>query len=120
MRTTQTTRPASAASSVPVMSATLPSAAPTSSDPPVISIDKLPVASAKKTAAIGQLAVAASPGYCTVTVDGMKQGPTPIARLDLSAGEHRLECTTPAGKTRSTSITIQDGQTTRYRFMLED
>jgi serine/threonine-protein kinase len=120
MRTTTTTRPASAASSVPVMSAPLPSAAPTSSEPPVIPIDKLPVASAKKTAAIGQLAVSANPGYCTVTVDGMRQGPTPIARLDLSAGEHKLECTSPAGRTRATSITIQEGQTTRYRFMLDD
>lgn len=102
--------------------------APASSEPPVVSIDQLPVAPGKGTAtatasapkASGHLSVAASPGWCSIAVDGVKQGDTPIAGLTLSAGTHRVDCAPPKGKLRSVTLTIQDGVTSRYKFSLDE
>jgi hypothetical protein len=100
-------------------------ATPTSTEPPVVSIDQLPVASGKAAAsgapkATGHLSVAASPGWCAISVDGVKQGDTPIAGLSLSAGMHRVDCSPPKGKLRSVTLSIQDGATSKYKFSLDE
>ena len=96
------------------------SAAPSAADidePPVVSIDQLPMA---RGSAKGKLAVAAGPGVCSVSVDGIKQGETPIASVAIAPGSHKLECTSPSGRVYATTVSIQDGATTRYRFALDE
>jgi serine/threonine-protein kinase len=62
----------------------------------------------------------ASPGWCSVSVDGVQRGVTPLATLELPAGGHRLDCVSPSGKTRTASINVAEGTATHYRFTLEE
>jgi serine/threonine-protein kinase len=109
-----------------MLDAAAAAATPPASEPPVVSIDELPVASGKSAPAAsapkatGHLSVAASPGWCSIAVDGVKQGDTPIAGLALSAGTHRVDCSPPKGKLRSATLTIQDGVTSKYKFALDE
>lgn len=66
----------------------------------------------------GKLNVGASGGWCNVSVGGQARGATPVAGLDLSAGSHKVSCTTPDGKTREATVTVRAGDTTRYKFDL--
>jgi serine/threonine-protein kinase len=69
-------------------------------------------------AGAGKLNVGASGGWCNVTVDGTARGATPVAGLELSAGAHRVTCTTAEGKTQSASVTVPADGTARYKFNL--
>ena len=122
-RSGRSTSGIAAAGGSPTASSTLAtpqtSAAPSATDvdqPPVVSIDQLPQAKSAK----GRLAVAAGPGACSLTVDGIKQGETPIASVAITSGSHKLECTAPSGRVYATTVSIQDGATTRYRFALDE
>lgn len=100
------------------------SAAPSASnEPPTVSIDALPGAT-KPAGPVargsGRLNLAASPGWCAITIDGKERGPTPLAAIDLPAGPHQVNCKTSTGKLRTASVTVQDGATSKYRFALED
>ena len=95
----------------------LPSGA-TLEDTPEVSIDSLP--QAKKNRATGKLSISAMPGSCSVTIDGIKQGTTPIEELSLSAGVHRIECAPVNGKVRAASVTLQEGSSERYKFLFDD
>ncbi|MBX3261376.1 MAG: protein kinase [Labilithrix sp.] len=66
----------------------------------------------------GKLNVGASGGWCNVTVDGAARGATPVAGLELPAGAHKVTCTTPDGKVRDATVTVQAGDTARYKFTL--
>jgi serine/threonine protein kinase len=66
----------------------------------------------------GKLNVGASGGWCNVTVDGAPRGATPVAGVELSAGAHRVTCTTAEGKTQSASVTVPVDGTARYKFSL--
>ena len=66
----------------------------------------------------GKLNVGASGGWCNVTVDGAPRGATPVAGLELSAGAHRVTCTTADGKTQSASVTVPADGVARYKFTL--
>ena len=66
----------------------------------------------------GKLNVGASGGWCNVTVDGAARGATPVAGLELSAGTHRVTCTTAEGKAQSASVTVPADGTARYKFTL--
>jgi eukaryotic-like serine/threonine-protein kinase len=66
----------------------------------------------------GKLNVGASGGWCNVTVDGKGQGATPVAGVDLSAGSHKVTCTTPDGKVQTANVNVAPNDTTRYRFSL--
>ncbi|MGH7328327.1 MAG: protein kinase domain-containing protein, partial [Polyangiaceae bacterium] len=66
----------------------------------------------------GKLNVGASGGWCNVVVDGAPKGATPVAGLDLSAGPHKVTCTTSEGKTQSATVNVAPNDTTRYRFSL--
>jgi hypothetical protein len=39
--------------------------------------------------------------------------------IDLSAGVHRVECTSPAGKTKAANIAVVEGGSTHYAFALD-
>jgi serine/threonine protein kinase len=98
------------------------SAAPnadTSQQPPVISVDALPVAS-RSSAKRARLSVNANPGWCAVTVDGVARGVTPLTGLDLAAGTHRVECTPALGKPQIASVTVSEGAAARHVFTLEE
>jgi serine/threonine-protein kinase len=73
---------------------------------------------APQAAGAGKLNVGASGGWCNVTVDGAPRGATPVAGVELSAGAHRVTCTTPDGKTQSASVTVPADGTARYKFTL--
>jgi serine/threonine-protein kinase len=66
----------------------------------------------------GKLNVGASGGWCNVTVDGAPRGATPVAGLELSAGPHRVTCTTADGKAQQATVTVPTDGTARYKFTL--
>ncbi len=107
----------------PVAAAADPMPAPTGSVP-VISIDSLPVSPSADPphgagTGTGRLLIGASPGWCAISVDGMKRGPTPLPAIDLSPGLHVIRCDSPNGKTKTDSIYIKDGATARHRFTID-
>jgi len=73
---------------------------------------------AAKPSGTGKLNVGASGGWCNVTVDGAPRGATPVAGVELSAGAHRVTCTTAEGKTQSATVTVPVDGTARYKFSL--
>ena len=66
----------------------------------------------------GKLNVGASGGWCNVSVDGVARGATPVAMGQITAGAHRLACTTPEGKTMTASVSVVPDSTTRYKFSI--
>jgi hypothetical protein len=66
----------------------------------------------------GKLNVATNSGWCNVAVDGANKGATPVAGLELSAGPHKVTCTSPDGKSQTATVTVPTDGTARYRFTL--
>jgi eukaryotic-like serine/threonine-protein kinase len=68
-----------------------------------------PVAAASNESAIsaasGWYAIDSSP-YATIYVDGRKLGDTPLDRIPLSAGAHRVRAVLPDGRERAFAIDI--------------
>jgi hypothetical protein len=60
----------------------------------------------------------ATPGWCTLFVDGASKGATPTV-LELPSGPHQLRCDPPSGKPRLASVNVLEGGAARYRFSLE-
>jgi serine/threonine protein kinase len=123
-------KPAETAKNVaPPQVTPLPTATATATEPPSISVDSLPGTSGGPavTKALGplprgsgRLLVTATPGWCNLSVDGKERGPTPVAGIDLPSGAHQLRCDAPSGKTKSASVTIQEGATSRIKLALDD
>jgi serine/threonine-protein kinase len=92
-------------------------------EPPTVSVDSLPGARSTTPAPVakgaGRLSIAATPGWCTITIDGKDHGPTPLAGIDLAAGSHQVLCKPAGGKQRTASVTVQEGVTSKYRFALD-
>ena len=87
---------------------------------PVISVDSLPVAGrGAPSKGNGRLAIRANPGWCSISVDGAQRGVTPLV-FELPAGAHRVDCTSPAGKTLTTNVSIAEGTASQYHFALEE
>jgi serine/threonine-protein kinase len=104
----------------PSPSAFVPSA-DESAEVPVVSIDSLPVATRGAPAkGNGRLSIAAAPGRCAVSVDGVQRGTTPLAAVELPAGAHRVECVVPGGRTRSANVNVAEGTAAHYKFALDD
>jgi serine/threonine-protein kinase len=105
-----------------VVSPSLPTApaAADSSDTPVVSVDSLPVAvrGGARAKANGRLTVAATPGSCAVSIDGVARGDTPLPSLELTVGLHRVECTSPSGSGQSVKLVISEGTESHYQFAL--
>ena len=66
----------------------------------------------------GKINVGASGGWCNVTIDGAARGATPVAGVELSAGPHRVTCTTPDGKTQTATVVVPADGVARHKFML--
>lgn len=88
-------------------------AARPSSDPTAVA-----TAPPRQPARAGKLNIGASGGWCNVTVDGAARGATPVAGVELTAGPHRVTCTTADGKTQSAAVVVPADGTTRYKFTL--
>lgn len=120
------TKPAEAAPvTAPPTVTSAAAVAPSANEPPSISVDSLPGTTAQKplgplARGAGRLLVSASPGWCNLTIDGKERGPTPVAGLDLPAGPHQLRCDAPSGKTKTQTVTIQDGSTSRIKLALDE
>lgn len=99
----------------------LPPPAATTAEPPSISVDSLPGTNGGKTLGpvprgAGRLFVTTTTGWCNLSVDGKPHGPTPVAGIDLAAGAHHLRCDYPGGKTKTSSVTVQDGATSKIKI----
>jgi serine/threonine-protein kinase len=129
------TRGASAAPQAAVLASAAPAAAPPpqpsplpsanppsadSTDMPVVSVDSLPVAAhgGARAKSNGRLTVAATPGACAVTIDGVARGDTPLPSLELSVGIHRVECAPPTGAAQAVKVVISEGTESHYQFAL--
>jgi serine/threonine-protein kinase len=98
-----------------------PPSADESSNVPTISVDSLPVVGRGAPAkGNGRLSIVASPGWCSVSVDGTQRGVTPLTGFDVPAGTHRVDCTPPSGKSRTATVSVAEGTATHYRFALDD
>jgi hypothetical protein len=70
---------------------------------------------------MGRIYVGSQPGWCAISVDGNKKGPTPLPALDLAVGPHQIRCEPPNGKpTKVAGVTVLEGQTARYAFKLDE
>jgi serine/threonine protein kinase len=100
-----------------------PSAPAESSEVPVISVDSLPVATRNapaKAGGVGRLAIVSSPSSCSISIDGVSRGTTPVAGVELSAGPHHIDCAATNGKSKTAAVTIVDGASARYKFSLDE
>jgi serine/threonine protein kinase len=100
-----------------------PSSAEQSGGVPLISVDSLPVATRPASLPAkgnGRLSVVANPGWCSVSVDGVARGVTPVQFFELGAGAHRIDCVPPSGKPKSANITVAEGSAAHFRFALEE
>ena len=97
------------------------SASEVANEVPLVAVDSLPVA-ARRTApkGTGLLSIGAGPGWCSISIDGVGRGVTPIATIALSPGAHRIDCVPPTGKPRTASVNVADGAVTRHKFALDE
>jgi hypothetical protein len=65
------------------------------------------------------LSVDASP-YATVFIDGEKKGMTPLVRLELSPGLHRMVARTEDGRTKRFTLQLEPGKTEAVRVSWEE
>jgi serine/threonine-protein kinase len=100
--------------------AAVPGAPADSSDVPVVSVDSLPLAGkgGSRAKSNGRLTVAATPGACSVSIDGVARGETPLPSLELSVGIHRVECAPATGAPQSVKVVISEGTESHYQFAL--
>jgi predicted Ser/Thr protein kinase len=98
------------AATAPARSHGTPRAAP----PPVVHATPTPTLASAPPApeAIGYLQVVVKP-WGTVWLDGRAVGETPLGRLDVPAGAHKLRVRNPAYEIWEGSVTIRPGQTER-------
>ena len=122
---------AAKANAATAVATTLPAPSASSAEPPSVSVDSLPGAGGSPSPAasvklgpvphgMGRLLVTASPGACQLAVDGKALGLTPVAGIDLPLGPHQLRCETATGKIKATSVTIQEGASSRIKLALDE
>jgi serine/threonine-protein kinase len=115
---TQAPDPAPAPPAAPTASAAAPEASGSASVP-TFAVDSLPTA-ARLTKGKGRLSITASPGWCSVSIDGVARGVTPMSGFEVRPGAHRVECVPPSGKPRTATVTVADGRLARRAFSLEE
>jgi hypothetical protein len=118
MALTQAPDPAPPPSAAPPAPSAEP-AASGSSSVPTIAVDSLPTA-ARLTKGKSRLSITASPGWCSVSIDGVARGVTPMSGFEVRPGAHRVECVPPTGKPRMATVTVADGRLARRAFSLEE
>jgi serine/threonine-protein kinase len=118
---TTTAPPASTSEPAPKLAMSSVPSADDSSDVPTFSVDSLPVATrGAPSKGNGRLSIAAGPGRCTVSVDGVQRGVTPLTTFELPAGSHRVDCVPPGGRPRTVSVNVAEGTATHYKFALDE
>ena len=89
-------------------------------DPPVVDISSLPSAGKKpalQPPGKGKISIDMVGGWCTVKIDNVDAGPSPIADHEISAGQHTISCTPDNGaKTKKDTIWIAAGESKRVKF----
>ena len=69
----------------------------------------------------GRLFIGSQQGWCAISVDGVKKGPTPLPAMDVPVGPHQLRCDPPNGKApKIAGVQVLDGQTARYAFKIDE
>lgn len=58
----------------------------------------------------GFITIDSSPVYAVIYIDGKRYGETPLVRIQLAPGKHRVKAVSPSGTTRTMTITIQPGK----------
>lgn len=67
----------------------------------------------------GLVTINATP-WCNVSIDGRSVGETPVVNHSLPSGRHSVVCSNPdTGHSRTVSIEVRPGETTRTRISLE-
>jgi len=99
----------------PTATAPPPAPSDTATQPPVISVDSLPVAPSSKIR-MGKLTIESGPDPCAVTVDGKQHGTTPTT-LEVPTGAHAVRCETSSGVAKTITVTVVEGQTARHHFL---
>jgi serine/threonine-protein kinase len=71
----------------------------------------------KPTGPPGFITIDSAPVYAVIFIDGRSYGETPLPRLSLSPGRHRVVAKSASGTTQSTTITIEPGKVApAFRF----
>jgi hypothetical protein len=93
-----------------------------SNDVPLVSIDALPVAASSRAThkGTGKVSITANPGWCSITIDGVPRGVTPLGFVELSSGPHHFDCVPPSGKARTATVVVVDASVAHFKFALED
>ena len=68
---------------------------------------------------VSYLSVDATP-YATVFVDGEKKGITPLVRIELSPGLHRMIARTEDGRTKRFTLQLDPGKTETVKVTWEE
>jgi hypothetical protein len=68
----------------------------------------------------GRLSLVSNPGSCSISVDGVPHGATPLTAFEISAGPHRIECSPPSGRPKSANVTVAEGGSVHYSFSLDE
>lgn len=89
-----------------------------SRDVPTVSVDALPIAAhvAAPRPRLGRLTVTAKSSKCSLTIDGVSHGPTPLRALELSPGIHQIDCARPGSRVRTVSVEVKEGGDVYYQF----
>jgi eukaryotic-like serine/threonine-protein kinase len=65
----------------------------------------------------GHITIDSAPVWATIYIDGKSYGATPLPRLTLSAGTHRVRAVNASGASQFATITIESGKVAQsYRF----
>jgi len=112
---------ATAALDIPAVAASNVPSADESAEVPTYAVDSLPVAGrGPPSKGNGRLSIVATPGWCSISVDGQRRGVTPLNAFELPAGSHRVECVPPTGKTRTSNVNVAEGTATNFKFALDE
>ncbi len=107
--------PAQGVTPIEVQAASPPDAgAPDASVEPEPAVPEAPKEPHAPNAGSGYLSLDVRPGWAAVWVDGVKRGDTPLFRLSVKAGAHRVELVRPNGERKRLQLTVKrDRETSR-------
>ncbi len=71
----------------------------------------------KPTGPPGFITIDSAPVYANIFIDGRSYGETPLPRVSLTPGRHRVVAKSASGSTQATSVTIESGKVAQpFRF----
>ena len=85
--------------------------------PPDAGVGKTDPGPKKPTGPPGFITIDSAPVYAVISIDGRSFGETPLPRISLAPGRHRVVAKSASGLTQSTTITIESGKVApAFRF----